>query len=105
MTEQAGHRVVAPVGVFDALTQNHVTAALAMHRTRRGEAAQAFDKTRCCRDRIDMQFGVATGQPAAIGVLRRRFIGQRRKSDDLRAGAAPGFHDMRVDKAECPILR
>src|SRR4029077_20603536 len=79
MTEQAGHRVVASIGIFDTLAQNHVAAALAMHRTRRGEAAQAFGKTSRCRDRIGMQFGVTTGQPAAIGALWRRFIGQRRK--------------------------
>ena len=55
--------------------------------------------------RIGVQFRIAAGQPATIGAFGGRLVGQRRERNDLRAGATPGFDQMRIDEAEGPVLR
>ena len=47
-----------------------------------------------------MQLGIAAGEPAAVAILRRRFVGERREGDDRRAGMAPAGEDVRVDEGE-----
>ena len=50
-----------------------------------------------------MQFRIAAGQPAAIGALGRRFVGERREGNDLGAGMAPGADEVRVGEGKSPI--
>src|SRR6516165_4071038 len=105
VTEEPAHDVRATIVVLDALAQDHVAAALAVDRTRLRKTVQACCKLPCRRERVRMQFRVTARQPAAVGALRWRFIGQWRKWQDLRPGAPPGFQNMRINEAECPILR
>ena len=52
-----------------------------------------------------MQFRIAARQPAAVGAVRRRFVGERRERQDFGAGIAPRREDMRIDEAERLIVR
>src|SRR6516164_6510404 len=79
MIEQSGHGVLVAIAVFETPAQNHIAAAFAMDRTGFGKAPQALGKATCRRERLHMEFGVTAGQPTAVGVLWRRFIGKRRE--------------------------
>ena len=49
---------------------------------------------------VGVQFRVAAGEPAAVGALRRRLVGERRERHDFGAGLAPGLEQVRIDEAE-----
>ncbi len=100
MAEQAGHGVAPAGGVFEAFAQNHVAAALAVHRPRLREVAQAVSKFSRRRERFGMQLRIAARQPAAVGTLGRRLVGERRERQNLGAGAPPRRGDVRIDEAE-----
>src|ERR1700685_2565534 len=94
-----------PCGVLQALTQNHVTAALAVYRSRLREAPQAVAEAPCRGERFRMKLRIAAWQPAAVGAVRRRLVGERRERQNLGAGIAPRREHMRIDEAERPIVR
>ena len=79
MAEQSGHGVALAGGILEALAEHHVAAALAMHRAGLGEAPQPRRKSPRGRERIGVQLRIAAGQPAAIGTLGRRLVGERRE--------------------------
>ena len=88
------------VGIFEALAQHHVAAALAVHRPRRGKPRKPVAKTPRSSERAGMKLGIAAGQPADVAVRGRRLVGERRERDDLGARAAPAVDDMRIDEGE-----
>src|SRR5690606_29604949 len=89
MAEQAEHLVGDAVGIFQSLSQNHVAAALAMHRLLRREGRHPVAEISRGSQRSGMQFGIAAGQPAAIAIWCRSLVGQRREGHDFRARVAP----------------
>ncbi len=105
VAQQPGHGVLPARGVFEALPKNHVAAALAMHRPCLGKAPQAGFEPLGQTKGIGMQLRITAGEPTTIRAFGGWLIGKRRKRNDLRAGAAPGFKKMRIDEAEGPILR
>ena len=105
VAEQAGHGMRLPCRILQALAQNHVTAALAVHRPRLREASQSIAETSRRGERFRMKLRIAARQPAAVGAIRRRFVGQRRKRQDFGAGVAPRREHMRIDETERPIVR
>ena len=97
---------MTPTGcVLQAFAQHHVAAALAVHRPGRGEAFQAGGEISRVGERVGMQFRIAAGQPSDIGIVRRRFVGERRERQDLGAGLAPCIDHVRIDKAESLVAR
>ena len=91
--EQTGHRVALPGSVLEALAEHHVAAAFAMDLTCFANRALRAGSLRG-REYVRVQFRIAAGQPAAIGVFRRRLVGERRECHDLGAGAPPAIeHD------------
>src|SRR3984957_12311054 len=105
VAEQAGHGMRAPGGILQALTQNHVTAALAMHRPRLCEVSQSIAETQRGSKRFRMKLGIAARQPAAVGAVRRRLVGERRERQNFGTGVAPRRKQMRIDEAESSIMR
>ena len=100
MAEQSGHGVAPPRRILEALAQNHVAAAFAMHRARLGKAPQPCGKSPRGGERIGVQLRISAGQPAAIGTFGRRLVGERRKCKNLGAGATPRLNEVRINEAE-----
>ena len=61
------------------------------------EALQAVGEISRGGEACGMQFRIAAGQPAAIGIVRRRFVGERREGQDLGAGAG-AMHRSHADR-------
>ena len=101
--EQTGHRVALSGSVLEALAEHHVAAAFAVDRTCFGEPPQSRCKCQRGREHIRVQFRIAAGQPAAIGVFRRRLVGERRERQNFGTGVAPGIDDVRIDETEGAI--
>ena len=51
-------------------------------------------------ERLGVQFRIAARQPAAVGVFRRRLVGERREWQNLGAGITPSVDRMWIDEAE-----
>ena len=68
MPEQTGHGVALAGRVFQAFAQNHVAAAFAVDRPRFGKPPQVPMEMSRRGEHIGVQFRIAAGQPAAIGV-------------------------------------
>ena len=66
MTEQSRHGVMTTVGGFDALTEHHVAAALAVHGTRFGEASGAAVALLLLRAALACHTGMATFAEAGV---------------------------------------
>src|SRR5208283_1889502 len=105
MAEQSGHGVALPRRILKALAEHHVAAALAVHGARLGKAPQPFGKSPRDGELIGMQLRISAGQPAAIGTLGRRLVGERRKCKNLGAGATPRLDEVRINEAEGLIAR
>src|ERR1700722_2785952 len=52
-----------------------------------------------------MKLWIAARQPAAVGILRGRFVGERRERQNFGAGVAPRRKHMRIDETESLIVR
>src|SRR6516225_7479467 len=91
VAEESGHGVTTAVGVLKSFTEHHVATTLPVDRTRARKLGQSGPETlrRCQRARV--QLWVASGEPAAVATCRGRFVCERRKRDDLRAGSAPSI--------------
>jgi hypothetical protein len=77
VAEEAGHGVADAFGVHDALTEDHVAPAFAMHGPASGEAGEPFLETCGFGERRAVELRVAARQPAGIASLGRRFVGER----------------------------
>src|SRR5215831_7682136 len=86
--------------IFKALAEDHVAAAFAMHVSRSGKSRKAPAEASRGGERAGMKLGITARQPAAIAVVRRRLVGQRRESDNFGASAPPSVNKVRIDKAE-----
>ena len=58
MAEQSGHGVAPPRRILEALAENHVAAAFAMHRARFGETPQTLGKILRAGERIGVQLRI-----------------------------------------------
>src|SRR5262249_61990602 len=105
VSEQAGHGMTHAAPVFDAFAEDHVAAALAVHRARLREAREGAPKISRSSQRAGMQFRITAGQPADIAALRRGLVVERRKDRNLRTRFAPGSDQMRIDESECRVRR
>ncbi|OIQ64495.1 hypothetical protein GALL_539540 [mine drainage metagenome] len=76
-----------------------------MHRPRHCECAERLAKAMIGRKPASLQFRIAAGQPADVGVRIRSLIGQRRERHDLSAGGTPAFEHMRIDEGKGGIAR
>src|SRR5512135_463497 len=104
MAEQPGHGAAHAIRILEALAENHVAAALAMHLTRRGEAGEPVAETVRRGKPPRMQLGIAAGQPADVAALRRLLVGKGREGEDLGALPPPSCDEMRVDEGEGVVL-
>src|SRR5580698_1314190 len=105
MTEQSGHHVTLSGGVLEAFAEHHVAAALTVHRPRLPKSLQLVSEFSRGGESSRMKLRVAAGQPAAVGMFRRCFVGEGRKRNNLGARLPPGCEKMRVNKAERPVVR
>src|SRR5262249_1439480 len=96
VAEQASHGVANAFGVLEHLAEDHVAAALPVHRTRGGEARESFAEFVRGSELLRVKLGIAAGEPAGVAVLGRRLVGKRRERHDLCAGALPAVENMRV---------
>src|SRR5262249_39686873 len=103
MAEQPSHGVTNVIGVIEALAEHHVAAAFAMDRPRLRKARQSGAKAHGVCERAGVELGVSAGQPAAVAALRGRLVAERGERDDLGAGAAPAFDEVRIDEGESLI--
>ena len=76
-----------------------------MHGAGLGKGAQPVAELRGGGQPAGVEFRVATGEPAAIGTVVRRFIGERGEGQNLCPRRAPSGQKMRIDKSESVVLR
>jgi hypothetical protein len=103
VSEQARHRVACAACILQSLAEDHVAAALAVHRPRLRETRESRPKFLRGSERTGMKLRIAAGQPADIAARGRRLIGERRKGYDLRTRFAPRREQMRIDERECRV--
>src|SRR6266540_695748 len=89
VSEQARHRVARAACILQSLAEDHIAAALAVHRPRLREAREPRLEFLRGSERAGMKLRITAGQPADIAAFGRRLIGERRKGHDLRPGVAP----------------
>src|SRR6185312_12733393 len=105
VTEQPAHGVTDSVGVLQHLAQDHIAAALSMHRPRRGKADEPFTEALRCCEPFRVKLWVPAGEPAGVAQVWRRLVGEGGEGHDLGAGAPPPVEDMGIDEGEGGVAR
>src|SRR5271165_2971472 len=91
--------------VDEALAQNHVASAFAMHRSGLSELTQAFEKSGGGGEFAGMKLGISAGQPAKVAIVRRRLVCEGREEAQFRPRSPPTLHNMRIEKRESDVSR
>src|SRR5271167_2387681 len=76
-----------------------------MHGFGLGELTQAFEKSGGGGEFASMKLGISAGQPAKVGIVWRRLVGEGRKEAQFRPPSSPALRNVRIEKGEGDVAR